>query len=138
MQDYSCKWRYRSEVGDGDERSRDFEGIATRKFKHTTSLESNSSQFFFIISISLILTAFWEWSLKSLGCKFFVILRTIFISLTSRHRSHIFLELSTGGDLFTYIQQQQRLGENEAKYLGFQLIKALVVRRAPFNHDSVI
>jgi hypothetical protein len=40
---------------------------------------------------------------------------------------HIFLELSTGGDLFTYISDQHRLSEGESKYLGFQLMKGLSV-----------
>ncbi|KDQ17769.1 hypothetical protein BOTBODRAFT_155866 [Botryobasidium botryosum FD-172 SS1] len=39
---------------------------------------------------------------------------------------HIFLDLSTGGDLFTYIQAQGNLCEGETKFLGFQLMKALV------------
>lgn len=43
--------------------------------------------------------------------------------------SHIFLQLCTGGDLFTYIStantRNRRLCEAEAKYLMFQLLKGL-------------
>ncbi|CAE7131620.1 unnamed protein product [Rhizoctonia solani] len=39
---------------------------------------------------------------------------------------HIFLELSTGGDLFTYITSQGMLQEGEAKFLGYQLILGLI------------
>ncbi|KAL0951444.1 hypothetical protein HGRIS_008133 [Hohenbuehelia grisea] len=42
---------------------------------------------------------------------------------------HIFLQLCTGGDLFTYItsrpQTLNRLGEGEAKYIMYQLLKGL-------------
>ncbi|CAE6425276.1 unnamed protein product [Rhizoctonia solani] len=40
--------------------------------------------------------------------------------------AHIFLELSTGGDLFTYITSQERLQEGEAKFLGYQLMLGLI------------
>ncbi|KAJ1307507.1 hypothetical protein OPQ81_001606 [Rhizoctonia solani] len=43
---------------------------------------------------------------------------------------HIFLELSTGGDLFTYITSQTRLEEGEAKFLGYQLVLGLI-----YMHD---
>ncbi|CAE6451897.1 unnamed protein product [Rhizoctonia solani] len=39
---------------------------------------------------------------------------------------HIFLELSTGGDLFTYITSQTMLKEGEAKFLGYQLMLGLI------------
>jgi meiosis-specific serine/threonine-protein kinase MEK1 len=43
--------------------------------------------------------------------------------------SHIFLQLCTGGDLFTYItshgESEGRLCEGEAKYIMYQLLKAL-------------
>jgi serine/threonine protein kinase len=42
---------------------------------------------------------------------------------------HIFLQLCTGGDLFTYItshgESEGRLCEGEAKYIIYQLFKAL-------------
>lgn len=41
--------------------------------------------------------------------------------------THIFLELSTGGDLFTYITSQGMLQEGEAKFLGYQLMLGLIV-----------
>ncbi len=50
------------------------------------------------------------------------------------HRSspssrHIFLQLCTGGDLFTYItsheESEGRLCEGEAKYIIYQLLQAL-------------
>lgn len=44
--------------------------------------------------------------------------------------THIFLELSTGGDLFTYITTQGMLQEGEAKFLGYQLMLGLV-----YMHD---
>ncbi|KAG8685902.1 Meiosis-specific serine/threonine-protein kinase mek1, partial [Ceratobasidium sp. 395] len=40
--------------------------------------------------------------------------------------TYIFLELSTGGDLFTYISSQGMLQEGEAKFLGYQLMLGLV------------
>ncbi|QRV75031.1 Serine/threonine-protein kinase [Ceratobasidium sp. AG-Ba] len=40
--------------------------------------------------------------------------------------TYIFLELSTGGDLFTYITAQGMLQEDEAKFLGYQLMLGLV------------
>ncbi|CAE6515943.1 unnamed protein product [Rhizoctonia solani] len=44
--------------------------------------------------------------------------------------THIFLELSTGGDLFTYITSQGKLQEGEAKFLGYQLMLGLI-----YMHD---
>lgn len=44
--------------------------------------------------------------------------------------THIFLELSTGGDLFTYITSQGMLQEGEAKFLGYQLMLGLI-----YMHD---
>ncbi|KAF4573095.1 Meiosis-specific serine/threonine-protein kinase mek1 [Pleurotus pulmonarius] len=50
---------------------------------------------------------------------------------------HIFLELCTGGDLFTYIishqETENRLCEGEAKYIMFQLLKGLT-----YLHDKLI
>lgn len=57
--------------------------------------------------------------------------------LTSRASSHIFLQLCTGGDLFTYITDhpgaENRLCEAEAKYMMFQLLKGL-----KYLHDNMI
>ncbi|PBK77372.1 kinase-like protein [Armillaria solidipes] len=51
--------------------------------------------------------------------------------------SHIFLQLCTGGDLFTYItsyaEKDSRLCEAEAKYIMYQLLKALM-----YLHDKSI
>ncbi|OCB87851.1 kinase-like protein [Sanghuangporus baumii] len=38
---------------------------------------------------------------------------------------HIFLELCTGGDLFTYTAHRFRLGEAEAKFITYQLFQAI-------------
>ncbi|SJL05588.1 uncharacterized protein ARMOST_08945 [Armillaria ostoyae] len=50
---------------------------------------------------------------------------------------HIFLQLCTGGDLFTYItsyaEKDSRLCEAEAKYIMYQLLKALM-----YLHDKSI
>ncbi|KAI0734662.1 kinase-like protein [Fomitopsis betulina] len=48
---------------------------------------------------------------------------------------HIFLELCTGGDLFSYIvgHENSRLCEGEAKYMMFQLLKGL-----KYLHDRLI
>lgn len=50
---------------------------------------------------------------------------------------HIFLQLCTGGDLFTYITDhpgaENRLCEAEAKYMMFQLLKGL-----KYLHDNMI
>lgn len=46
---------------------------------------------------------------------------------------HIFLQLCTGGDLFTYIVDHTRLCEGEAKYIMYQLLKALM-----YLHDKMI
>ena len=50
---------------------------------------------------------------------------------------HIFLELCTGGDLFTYITSHAKpagyLCEGEAKYIMFQVFKAL-----KYLHDRMI
>jgi serine/threonine protein kinase len=40
---------------------------------------------------------------------------------------HIFLELATGGDLFSYLAKHDMLCEGEAKYIAFQLMKGLEV-----------
>jgi len=49
--------------------------------------------------------------------------------LQSFASSHIFLQLCTGGDLFTYInshsERSSRICEAEAKYIMYQLLKAL-------------
>ena len=39
--------------------------------------------------------------------------------------SHIFLELCTGGDLFTFISSRQSLHEGESKYIMYQLLKGI-------------
>ncbi|KAJ8509426.1 hypothetical protein ONZ45_g8397 [Pleurotus djamor] len=50
---------------------------------------------------------------------------------------HIFLQLCTGGDLFTYItshhETENRLCEGEAKYIMYQLLKGLT-----YLHDKLI
>jgi meiosis-specific serine/threonine-protein kinase MEK1 len=59
------------------------------------------------------------------------------VFLTLIGTSHIFLELCTGGDLFTYItsytETDHRLVEGEAKYITFQLLKGL-----KYLHDKMI
>lgn len=51
--------------------------------------------------------------------------------------SHIFLQLCTGGDLFTYITNAtgtgNRICEAEAKYIMYQLLEAL-----RYLHDKLI
>lgn len=52
---------------------------------------------------------------------------------------HIFLQLCTGGDLFTYItsheESEGRLCEGEAKYIMYQLLKALdYLHRKEISH----
>ena len=52
---------------------------------------------------------------------------------------HIFLQLCTGGDLFTYIisheESEGRLCEGEAKYIMYQLLKALdYLHRKDISH----
>ncbi|KZT02399.1 kinase-like protein, partial [Laetiporus sulphureus 93-53] len=51
------------------------------------------------------------------------------------HFLHIFLELCTGGDLFSYIvgHENSRMSEGEAKYLMFQLFRGL-----KYLHDKLI
>ncbi|KDQ63370.1 hypothetical protein JAAARDRAFT_169119 [Jaapia argillacea MUCL 33604] len=46
---------------------------------------------------------------------------------------HIFLQLCTGGDLFTYITSQRQLCEGEAQYIMFQILKGL-----QYIHDRTI
>ncbi|KAF5388497.1 hypothetical protein D9757_004578 [Collybiopsis confluens] len=55
---------------------------------------------------------------------------------------HIFLELCTGGDLFTYInsyaEQNRRMGEDEAKYIMYQLLKGLeYLHRKMISHRDL-
>lgn len=55
---------------------------------------------------------------------------------------HIFLQLCTGGDLFTYItsheESEGRLCEGEAKYIMYQLLKALdYLHRKEISHRGV-
>ncbi|KAG8930471.1 Meiosis-specific serine/threonine-protein kinase mek1 [Tulasnella sp. 418] len=38
---------------------------------------------------------------------------------------HLFLQLCTGGDLLQFLEERGRLSDGEAKYIGFQLMKAL-------------
>ncbi|KAG8710682.1 Meiosis-specific serine/threonine-protein kinase mek1 [Ceratobasidium sp. 394] len=45
--------------------------------------------------------------------------------------TYIFLELSTGGDLFTYITSQEVIQEGEAKFLGYQLMLGLTASPSP-------
>ncbi|KAG9105014.1 Meiosis-specific serine/threonine-protein kinase mek1 [Ceratobasidium sp. 370] len=47
--------------------------------------------------------------------------------------TYIFLELSTGGDLFTYITSQEMIQEGEAKFLGYQLMLGLTANLKPEN-----
>ena len=59
--------------------------------------------------------------------------RRTFLVLTAY--SYIFLELCTGGDLFSYIvsHQDSKLSQAEAKYLMYQLLKGL-----KYLHDRLI
>jgi serine/threonine protein kinase len=55
---------------------------------------------------------------------------------------HIFLQLCTGGDLFTYItsheESEGRLCEGEAKYVIYQLLKALeYLHKKEISHRGV-
>ncbi|KAI7936202.1 hypothetical protein MJO29_015505 [Puccinia striiformis f. sp. tritici] len=50
---------------------------------------------------------------------------------TSLPNSYIFLELVTGGDLFGYVSRNKRLGEDETKFISYQLILAL-----QYMHDQ--
>jgi serine/threonine protein kinase len=48
--------------------------------------------------------------------------------LPLRHSGrHIFLELATGGDLFSYMVKNGTLCEGEAKFISYQLMKGLEV-----------
>lgn len=49
------------------------------------------------------------------------------VTSLNRLRRHIFLELATGGDLFSYMAKHRILCEGEAKYIAFQLMKGLEV-----------
>src|SRR5580698_16272 len=59
------------------------------------------------------------------------------LSLAPRRYRHIFLQLCTGGDLFTYMtnhtETDNRLCEGEAKYIMYQLLKALT-----YLHNKMI
>lgn len=46
---------------------------------------------------------------------------------TSGANLHIFLELATGGDLFSYLHMNKFLCEGEAKYIAWQLMQGLEV-----------
>jgi serine/threonine protein kinase len=49
-------------------------------------------------------------------------------ALPLRHSGrHIFLELATGGDLFSYMVKNGTLCEGEAKFISYQLMKGLEV-----------
>jgi len=47
--------------------------------------------------------------------------------LTPSEYRHIFLELATGGDLFSYIDRHRTLGEGETRWISYQLMKGLEV-----------
>ena len=50
-------------------------------------------------------------------------------ALPLRHSGrHIFLELATGGDLFSYMAKNGTLCEGEAKFISYQLMKGLEVQ----------
>lgn len=55
---------------------------------------------------------------------------------TFTRRRHIFLELSTGGDFHSYIEYHGQLVEGEAKYIAYQLMKALDVSLVHHNLRS--
>ncbi|KAJ3933543.1 MAG: kinase-like protein [Lentinula lateritia] len=61
----------------------------------------------------------------------------IFDTQEDQHFIHIFLQLCTGGDLFTYInsftEKDCKMDEDEVKYIMFQLLKGLV-----YLHDKMI
>lgn len=67
------------------------------------------------------------WMLTSMrrtdGCEFLILAHAVRYSLSIIR--HIFLELCTGGDLFTYISSRQQLREGEAKYMMYQLLKGI-------------
>lgn len=61
---------------------------------------------------------------------------------SSRLARHIFLQLCTGGDLFTYItsheESEGRLCEGEAKYIIYQLLNALdYLHKKEISHRGV-
>ena len=56
---------------------------------------------------------------------------------------HIFLQLCTGGDLFTYVtsheESEGRLCEGEAKYIMYQLLDALnYLHRKEISHRGAL
>jgi serine/threonine protein kinase len=51
----------------------------------------------------------------------------VLISRYPDYSRHIFLELATGGDLFSYMVKNGALCEGEVKYIAFQLMKGLQV-----------
>ncbi|KAJ3910119.1 kinase-like protein [Lentinula edodes] len=61
----------------------------------------------------------------------------IFDTQEDQHFIHIFLQLCTGGDLFTYInsftEKDCKMDEDEVKYIMFQLLKGLA-----YLHDKMI
>jgi serine/threonine protein kinase len=40
-------------------------------------------------------------------------------------KAHIVFELATGGDLFSYVESQGAIMEDEAKFMGWQLVLGL-------------
>ncbi|KAG8786632.1 Meiosis-specific serine/threonine-protein kinase mek1 [Serendipita sp. 397] len=51
---------------------------------------------------------------------------------------HIFLELATGGDLFSYMAKYGSLGEGESRYIAFQLMKGLqYIHRLLISHRDL-